>query len=65
LEYIELETLEKIESKIILTRNALENIIPIWNATDRKKKDLELQIKLLCDERDKLRQGQLTFNENF
>ncbi len=65
MEYCELETLDKIESKIILARNALENIIPIWNATDRKKHDLELQIKLLCDERDKLRQGQLLFDEQF
>jgi hypothetical protein len=65
LEYKELETLEKIESKISLARNALENIFPIWNAIDRKRRDLEAQIKILCDERDALRQGQMNFNDNF
>lgn len=65
MEYKELETLEKIELKISLARNALENIFPIWNAIDRKRRDLEAQIKLLCDDRDKLREGQLPFDESF
>ncbi len=65
MEYKELETLEKLEHRLSLSVNSLENLMPIWYQTDKKKKILEAEIKSICEERDKLRQGQMTFDEDF
>lgn len=50
--------LKEIEERLAKTRHTLEGIIPIWNQVDRRKRQLELDIKLMEDERLKLLNGQ-------
>lgn len=61
----ELERLKEVEARLITVKNTYENILPIWNSVDRKKRDLDLEIHHLVEERNKLLQGQLLFNEEF
>ena len=61
------ERLKEIEDKLLTIKHTYEELLPVWNIVDRKKQTLELQIKLLRDEREKINSGQmlLSFDEKF
>ena len=61
----ETDRLAEVDSMLMMYKNTYEQLFPIWNAIDRKKRDLDLQISLLTDERNTLKQGQLLFTEEF
>lgn len=61
----ELQRLKEVEARLLTVKNTYENILPIWNAVDRKRRDLDLEIHRLVEERNTLVQGQLVFNEEF
>jgi hypothetical protein len=65
LKYSELAKIEEVEARIKIAKSNLDNILPIWNSVDRKIHSLRLDIKMLEDEKTKLTQGQLLFDENF
>lgn len=61
----EIKRIEEIEENLKHLRHTYENLLPIHSVVDRKKRNLELEIKVLDDERIKLSQGQLIFDPNF
>jgi hypothetical protein len=58
------DKLKEVELKLKMVRNTYENILPIHSAIDRKKRLLELDIKILEDEKFDLINGQLNFDED-
>jgi predicted phage-related endonuclease len=57
--------LKNIESHLKELKRAKEEIVPVHVVVDRRLKSLELNIKALEDEREKLKQGQLQFDDDY
>lgn len=54
------DRLAELDQKIEKARNTLEGMLPIYHQVDRKVKSLQLDIKCLQDQKDRILDGQLT-----
>jgi hypothetical protein len=61
----ESKALKEIDEKLKTLKWAFENFMPIYHQVDRKRRSLDLEIKVLEDEKQKLQQGQMLFNAEF
>ena len=58
----EKKRLKDIEDSIKCSKGTLEQIMAIFHQVDRRRKNLELEISLLEQEKVKLQQGQLALD---
>lgn len=58
---MEKQRLKEIDDRLMHLKHTLEGIVPIWIQVDRRKKTLELEIKVLEEKRIELSQGQIEF----
>ncbi len=58
------QKLKDIETKLAMVKNTYEEILPIFHALHRRKLSLELDIKILEDQKMDLLTGQLEFDVN-
>ncbi len=56
--------LSEIETKLNMVSNTYENLLPIFHSIHRKKLSLELEIKILDQERSEIVSKQLTFDRD-
>lgn len=61
----ESKALTEITEKLKTLKWAYENFLPIYHQVDRKRLSLDLEIKVLEDEKQKLQQGQMLFSADF
>ncbi len=54
--------LKCIEQKLATLKDTFAELIPVWNILDRKRIHLELEMKMLEDERMKITDGQMVFD---
>jgi hypothetical protein len=54
--------LSELEAKLLIIRGVYENLLPIFSSIDRKKKMLELDIKMIEDRMAELKDNQLGFD---
>lgn len=61
----ESKRIDEIDLKLAKLRNTFEAFLPIFHQLDRKVKGLDLEIKILLEEKNKITHGQLLFDLPF
>lgn len=61
----EMKRIDEIDTKLSKLRSTYEAFLPIFHQVDRKIKGLQLEMKVLEEERVKLTQGQIMFDVPF